>query len=103
MMTNPLILRVVLLVCIFLGGLFAIIATAGKEWLKREDIYDGYDKSTYTAGLWDYCFNEGDYYYSYTLCFPVNRILRKMKSSLKGNDFFMSIESGRKYVTFLVL
>ena len=101
-MTNPLILRVVLLVCIFLGGLFAIIATAGKEWLQREDIYDGYDKTTYRAGLWDYCYKVTDHYDSYTLCLPVNRVLRRMKSSLKGNYFFMSIESGRK-VTFLVL
>ena len=91
-MTNPLVLRVVLLVCIFLGGLFAIISTAGKEWLKRDGIYYGYGR----AGLWDYCY-EVDYYDSYTVCLPVNWRLRRMKSSLKGNYFFMSIESGRKY------
>ena len=97
MMINPLILRIVLLVCIFLGGLFAIIATAGKEWLKRDGIYDGYDRYTYTAGLWDYCYKVMDYYDSYPLCSPVNWALRRMKSSLKGNYFFKSIESGRKY------
>ena len=53
-MTNPLILRVVITVCIFLGRLFAIIATAGKEWQKYEEIGYRYRKSTYYAGLWEY-------------------------------------------------
>ena len=38
MMRNALILRVVLMICIFLGGLFATNAAAGKEWQKLEDI-----------------------------------------------------------------
>ena len=94
-MTNPFILRVVLMVCIFLGGLFAIIATAGKEWLKKQDICDGYGKSTHTAELWDYCYKD-TYYDPVTFCLPVNWVLRRMMISLKGNYFFMSIESGRE-------
>ena len=93
MKTNPLILRVVLMVCISLGELFPIIATAGKECLKRADIYDG----TYTVELWNYCYKKTYYYDSDTLFSPVNRVLRKMKSSMKGNYFLMSIEIGREY------
>ena len=54
MKTNPLILRVILMVCTSLGELFPIIAAAGKECLKLADIYDG----TYTVGLWNYCYKK---------------------------------------------
>ena len=66
-MTNPLILRVVIMVCIFLGRLFAIIATAGKEWQKYEEIGYRYRKTTYYAGLWEY-WSKTEYYESYTKC-----------------------------------
>ena len=99
MMINPLILRIVLLVCIFLGGLFAIIATAGKEWQKREDIHDDFGKITYTAGLWDSCYKISHYFDSVTSCSSLNM----KNSSLKGNYFFMSVESARVTNTFLVL
>lgn len=77
--------------CIFLGGLLAIVATAGKEWLKRENIdyenFDyGYSKRTYTAGLWEFCYKT--YYDSYTICAPVNLVLTNTKSSIKGEYFF---------------
>ena len=87
------------MVCIFLGGMFAIIATAGKEWQKREDIHDDFGKITYTAGLWDSCYKISNYFDSVTSCSPANM----KKSSLKRNYIFMSIESGRVTVTFLVL
>ena len=83
MMTNPLILRVVLMVCIILGGLFAITATVGKEWQKRE----GIDGSIFTEGLWEYCY----YNNSEAICSPVDEMLKLMMnyieilSGIKGN------------------
>ena len=72
------------MVCIFLGGLFAIISTAGKEWQKYEDIRYRYSKITYYAGLWEYC-SKFENYNSYTKCSPVDEVLRLMKSDIKGN------------------
>ena len=86
-MVNPLILRVVIMVCIFLGGLLAIVATAGKEWQKQENINYRHGKSTYYAGLWEYCSKQSYYYDSYTTCSPVDEVLKMMKSSIKGNYF----------------
>ena len=95
-MTNPLILRVALMICIFLGGLLETIATAGKEWQKLDGNYN-----TYTAGLWEYCYYYKEtyyyYYYSETRCAPINDILRYTKSNIKGNYSLMSIESDREY------
>ena len=71
MMTNPLILRVVFMICIFLGGLLAIIATAGKEWQKLEGIC-----MTLTAGLWEYCYKETYYDDLDARCASANDILR---------------------------
>ena len=86
-MTNPMILRVVLMICIILGGLFAIIATVGKEWQKLEDI----DGSIITAGFWEYCYDND----SETICSPVDEMLKLMMiytlnyteilSGIKGN------------------
>ena len=84
-MVNPLILRVVVMVCIFLGGFLAIVATAGKEWQKHENIRYRYAKRTYYAGLWEYCSKESYYYNSHTRCSPVDEVLKMMKSSIKGN------------------
>ena len=96
MMKNPLILRVAFMNCIFLGGLLATIATSGKEWQKLEGI-----GITYTAELWEYCYKETYHDDSDTRCVSVNDILRYIKSSIKGNYSFMSIESDREYSYFL--
>ena len=104
-MANHLILRVLIMACIFVGGLFAIIATAGKEWQKYEDIEYRYGRTTYYAGLWEYCFKEEYYDESNTRCSPVDEILRMMKSSIKGNYFFISVVSSRKdrfFVGFII-
>ena len=50
-MANSIILRTALLTCIILGLLFAITATAGKEWLVH--VNEGGDEST--IGLWQTC------------------------------------------------
>ena len=52
-MTNILIIKIVTLVCISIGGLTSIIATAGKEWEKQEFIGTRMKKTTY--GLWYFC------------------------------------------------
>ena len=49
-----LILRVVILACIFLGGRLAIFATAGKEWQKYE-FRSSTNAHTFKYGLWKYC------------------------------------------------
>ena len=41
---------IAILVVIFFGGLFSIIAVAGKEWRKTEN---SQDKNTF--GLWEVC------------------------------------------------
>lgn len=86
-MVNPLVLRVVIMVCIFLGGLLAIVATAGKEWQKQENSKYRYATSTYYAGLWEYCSKQSYYYNLYTRCSPVDEVLKMMKSSIKSNYF----------------
>lgn len=87
-MTFILVLRVAILSCIFLGVLFAIIATAGKEWEKYE--IDGIDAKV-TFGLWDYCVRERQT----STCFSVNDLLKTLesakliKSRAKGKYLFL--------------
>ena len=83
-----LIIRVALLACIFVGGLFAIIATAGKEWQKHET-KEFHVTETYTVGLWDFCVKRTRYRNQQeTLYSPIKNILRSsFKSSPKGNFF----------------
>ena len=50
-MANSIILRTALLTCIILGLLFAITATAGKEW----QVYVNERGDEYTIGLWQAC------------------------------------------------
>lgn len=89
-MTLILVLRVAILSCIFLGVLFEIIATAGKEWEKYQ--IDGIDVKV-IFGLWDYC---GQNRVTST-CLPVNDALKELEkanlieSSTKGKDFFKKI------------
>ena len=45
-----LLIRIAILFVIFLGGLFAILAIAGKEWRQRKE-----PGGTATFGLWDTC------------------------------------------------
>ena len=98
MLGNNLILRVFTLSCIFLGGIFAIIATAGKEWQIFESHvsyrvgYSSYRNVTVTNkfGLWEYCTD--DTYFGYRSrpnCKPVNNKLNSIKGNLKGNYFFI--------------
>ena len=54
-MGNILVLRIAILSCVLLGGLFAIIAAAGKEWHKIEIQISSTRKRTITIGLWDIC------------------------------------------------
>ena len=89
-----LILRVALLVCILLGGLFAILATAGKEWQKFEQQFSyRYDnpiviKEKYYAGLWEFCYARAILYQLHTICAPVNSQSRLLKGSIIGNYVF---------------
>lgn len=53
-MTSVLVLRIAILACVFLGGLFAIIAAAGKEWQKKEE-QSGFVTTKATIGLWEAC------------------------------------------------
>lgn len=68
-----LILRVSILVCILLGGLFAVLATIGKEWQRIEQKFPyGYDnprvvKEKYYAGLWEFCSTHVISYLQYTI------------------------------------
>ena len=54
-MANISVLCIAILSCVFLGGLFAIIAAAGKEWHKIETQISSTRKRTITLGLWDIC------------------------------------------------
>ena len=83
-----LVLRVAILSCIFLGVLFTIIATAGKEWEKYK--IDGIDAKV-TFGLWDYCARDRQS----STCFSVNDLLKDLesanliKSRAKGKYLFL--------------
>ena len=102
-MANALIARIVILVCIFLGGLLAIVATAGKEWEKFEKQINSnyryyypnvvnYEEFIlgYNTRLWEYCTNEEDDLGIQTSrCVSVNDELRRYESSMKGNYFFI--------------
>lgn len=90
-----------ILSCIFLGGLLAIITTAGKEWQKikksksREfsSYYEYYINPEefilgYNTGLWEYCTTEeDDIGAARTRCISINDELRKYEHSTKGNYF----------------
>ena len=87
-MTFALVLRVAILPCIFLGVLFAFIATAGKEWEKYEiDLID----FKIIFGLWDYCVRNSQT----NNCYSVNDLLKEgeslkfIKSSAKGKYLFL--------------
>lgn len=54
MMANILILKITILACIFLGGLFAIIATAVKEWQKFENSLNSFNYQHYGYSYYDY-------------------------------------------------
>ena len=73
-MTFILVLRVAILSWIFLGVLFAIIATAGKEWEKYE--IDGIDGKV-TFGLWDYCARDRQT----STCLSINDLLKLLESA----------------------
>ena len=80
-MANILVLGVAILSCMFLGGLFAIIAVAGKEWHKIETQISSNRKRTITIGLWDIC--------PKTTGSPSHCIAIKiLKSSLKGKLWY---------------
>ena len=87
-MTFTLVLRVAILSCIFLGVLFVIIATAGKEWEKYEIDFIDF-KATF--GLWDYCIRDSQT----SFCFSVNDLLKQgqslklIKSSAKSKYLFL--------------
>ena len=91
-----LIRRVSILVCILLGGLFAVHATVGKEWQKFEQKFPyGYVnprlvKEKYYAGLWEFCSTHVISYLQYTICGPVNSQLKSLKNSITGNYYFFS-------------
>ena len=82
-----LVLRVAILTCIFLGVVFAIIATAGKEWVKYE--IDG-TSNKLTHGLWDYCARGQS-----SACLSINDVLKQferaklIERSTKGEDVFL--------------
>ena len=54
MMANILILKITILACIFLGGLFAIIANAVKEWQKFENSLNNFNYQHYGYSYYDY-------------------------------------------------
>ena len=54
MIANILILKITILACIFLGGLFAIIATAVKEWQKFENSLNSFNYQHYGYSYYDY-------------------------------------------------
>ena len=90
-----LIRRVSILVCILLGGLFAVHATVGKEWQKFEQKFPcGYDNprvvKKYYAGLWKFCPTHVISYLQYTICGPVNSQLKSLKNSITGKYYFFS-------------
>lgn len=100
-MANVLKQRIAILACIFLGGLLAVIATAGKEWQKFKKsknrefrMYYEYFRNPeefilgYKTGLWEYCkTEEDDRGAARTRCISVNDKLRKYEHSMKGNYF----------------
>lgn len=79
-MANILVLRIAILICVFLGGLFAIIAAAGKEWHKIERQTSLTRKRTITFGLWDICTKVTG---SSSHCIAINILISSL-SSLKG-------------------
>ena len=54
MMANILILKITILACIFLGGLFAIIVNAVKEWQKFENSLNNFNYQHYGYSYYDY-------------------------------------------------
>ena len=91
-MAISLILRVAILIFLFLGGLFAILATTGKKWQKYEEkenfpvCYNGpTEKTEYCAGLWDFCYSRSISYQKYTVCAPINSQSNVLKSSITGS------------------
>lgn len=54
MIANILILKITILACIFLGGLFAIIANAVKEWQKFENSLNSFNYQHYGYSYYDY-------------------------------------------------
>ena len=70
------ILRVTIFICVFLVGLFTILATAGKKYEEKEDFrvfYDGpTERTKYYAGLWEFCNSVSFSYQQYTVCAPIN-------------------------------
>ena len=102
-MANALMARIVILACIFLGGLLAIVANAGKEWEKFEKQVNSnyrhyypyvvnYEEFIlgYNTGLWEYCTKEeDDLGIQTTRCVSVNDELRRYESRMKGNYFFI--------------
>ena len=102
MMKVTLILRFAILICIFLGGLLAIIATAGKEWQKLGIEQIGYHKTrTDTLGLWEHCVKVTTHILQFsqvkqeeTTCQSINDFLDLLKEfventrELEGNSFF---------------
>lgn len=91
-MTSVLVLRIAILACVLLGGLFAIIAVAGREWQKRE-VQDGLITKKATIGLWETCvFLTGD---------PTQCSTFKLKpGSLKGRLMYLQKDQLTSYLCF---
>ena len=101
-----LMLRVAILSCLFLGGLFASIAIFENKWQKYA-VTDQYNHIILNAGLWEYCITQYQAsFYQYnkkeTRCRSVNNFLiglnelesmnllitKKNIKKIKGNYFF---------------
>ena len=91
-MTSVLVLRIAILACVFLGGLFAIIAVAGREWQKKE-VQVGFITTKATIGLWEACvFSTGD---------PTQCSTFKLKpGSLKGRLMYLQKDQLTSYLCF---
>lgn len=91
-MTSVLVLRIAILACVFLGGLFAIIAAAGKEWQKKE-VQSGFVTKKITIGLWETCgFLTGD---------PTQCSTFKLKAgSVKGRLMYLQKDQLYSYLCF---
>ena len=91
-MTSVLVLRIAILACVLLGGLFAIIAVAGREWQKKE-VQDGLITKKATIGLWEACvFLTGD---------PTQCSTFKLKpGSLKGRLMYLQKDQLTSYLCF---
>ena len=91
-MTSVLVLRVAILACALLGGLFAIIAVAGKEWQKKE-VQFGFITKKATIGLWETCgLLTGD---------PTQCSTVKLKpGSLKGRLMYLQKDQLTSYLCF---